>query len=421
MKRNSAILNAMVKNKPVAEIKKLIEAGFDINYQTVMGLTPMSHAVAHQKMEYVNLLIQHGAGGEADESSSLLEAIQNQLPLDAIKKIWDQSKEVNGEAMMNEADENGLPPICYAIDSGSLELIQYLVEEGAVLDQELSYNDDFDGTPFMFALYLDSDWKIIEYLAKESGGINQVNSTDETPLMLLSKCSSDADKVKKLLDLGASETMLNKNNNGGAAIDYARHNDSEAKEAIIELVIGSQDATLTLIRAIYENKPIEQLRKLADQVTDYNQTVTGGNTPLLAACSKFMRVEIVALLLEKGADPNQADEKGNSPLSLAIEQAGMQSIVPLSEYNVGYRKDTEDIEAVNRYLLDPTRMPNIPKERMPDIKTDKESHTCHAKMSFNLKDRIPSQAPELIKALLKAGADPKQLSENDQKIILQYQ
>eukprot|EP01094_Clydonella_sp_ATCC50884_P025375 TRINITY_DN6644_c0_g1_i1.p1 TRINITY_DN6644_c0_g1~~TRINITY_DN6644_c0_g1_i1.p1 ORF type:complete len:120 (-),score=17.72 TRINITY_DN6644_c0_g1_i1:290-610(-) len=57
---------------------------------------------------------------------------------------------------------------------------------------------------------------------------------------------------------------------------------------------------------------------LLDRGADVNQARDDGSTPLWIACSTG-HAKTVAMLLDRGADVNQSDGRGNTPLHVAIE------------------------------------------------------------------------------------------------------
>ncbi len=183
---------------------------------------------------------------------------------------------------VNAPDEKGRPALCIAADRGDLEMIQFLLDEGADIEAK------YDGF---------------------------------TALMLATRKGS-ADIVKLLLERGADP------NEPGLASSRALHfalGTGTGTEEIVELLLShgaevdcrdSMDVTPLLDAASRGYDGIIPL--LLARGADMNARTQGGRTPLMLAASNGHE-ETCALLVSKGGDVNAKDDQGMTALSLAYK------------------------------------------------------------------------------------------------------
>ncbi len=100
--------------------------------------------------------------------------------------------------------------------------------------------------------------------------------------------------------------------------DIRQNNLEIAKATLADFGIdaGDGDGRTAIINAVIENKPVF-IKWLIDKGADINHLDRKGYTALHFAAS-MRSVELAAMLLKKGADPNLQDEHGNSPLWTAV-------------------------------------------------------------------------------------------------------
>ena len=81
--------------------------------------------------------------------------------------------------------------------------------------------------------------------------------------------------------------------------------------------------------AVRSDKPIDLniLKLLIEKGANINKADSLGNTPLMTAC-ELGKIESVKLLLTNGANPNQANKKSKKPLDFAIK-SGNQALINL--------------------------------------------------------------------------------------------
>lgn len=415
MKRKSSILNAMLRGERVEEIEKLIQEGFDINFKTPKGLSPIKFALKENKTEYINLLFKYNVD-LGTIKNPLFKAVEYQVADDLITDLVEKGHDVN------ELDFSKKPLLFLAAQKASLNTIKLLIEHGADYNFETIYSKGKDGdnnygNALFVAMYYDREWAIIEYLAGLGELLNKENREQETPLMILCAYASDAEKVQKYLDLGAVETMNNANVVGGKAIHYANENKTKAKKEIQKLVSASEAPITLLLYAIFNHYPLAAIKKMSKKVEDLNYIFSDGGNLLHATVLGTQNLKLLKFLLKEKVNPNQKSDDGQLPIHLAMSKLHFQHFVPLDSYEVNYRKDADNIDKINRYLLDQERFPKFHEQTKPKVDIQHNAEISHATMQFDLKKQQKSQIPEMIKELIKAGS---KLSRADKKKLEKY-
>ena len=87
----------------------------------------------------------------------------------------------------------------------------------------------------------------------------------------------------------------------------------EEREGVLELNAVGGHGQETALHLSCHNNWLRLVVMLLDKGADINQAHLGGWTPLFYSCFKD-NLELVRLLLDKGADVNKADVDGHTPL-----------------------------------------------------------------------------------------------------------
>jgi ankyrin repeat protein len=164
--------------------------------------------------------------------------------------------------------------------------------------------------------------------------------------------------------------------------------------------VGSGGGGLTALVFASREGDQESARLLLDAGADVNQTTEYGWTPLLTATNN-RNYRLATSLMDRGADVNLANKGGWTPLYLATDNRNIEG----GDYPVA-KPDMDHLRFIT-FLLDRGANPN------GRIKEDTLSRTIFTMQWFFESGATPfvraaqSSDAELMKLLLKYGADPK--------------
>ena len=295
-KKNMTILMlALYYKKPIKIIKLLLDRGESVNADN-FDQTPLTLALEPNKeskkyndndlLEIVKLLLNKGA---IVGDLPLEYAIIYKAPIEVIKLLLD-----NG-ANVNYRDVEEQTPLVLAITyNAPIEVIKIILDKTNDELINLEDNLDFGRTPLMHALdtngifSIEKNIEIIKLLLNKGANINYRNTYNFTPLTFALYYKNPIKIIKFLLDNGA---------NVNEVIDEEDEEYEEDEEDEEYEIHGTTPLTL----ALEPNKESEK----------YN------DNDLL---------EIVKLLLDKGANVNYIDNNKHIPLVYAIQYAPIEVI-----------------------------------------------------------------------------------------------
>lgn len=241
-------------------------------------------------------------------------------------------------ALLNATTEQGTTPLLIAMELGHLDIVKFLIEHGVKVDpvyffhrvplniinylikQGLDINAQVNGgnptlaqdNALLFAVRRD-DLETVEYLLSRGARIDVTDYMGRTPLILAVQ-KGNLDIVKYLLDHGSTldeKTPIDEYN------------------AAFHAVIKGQ---LSVLKYLVE-------RKADLMVTDPK---LGGS--LLHWAAQLNHIEIFQFLLEKNVPIDTCNNKGVSPLFLAIQSRNQGMIVLLVESKANINRFAVDEE-----------------------------------------------------------------------------
>ena len=156
-----------VKSGDLAEVKKLIGTGADVNVKLFNGFTPLHMAASENQAEIANLLIEAGA----DVNTSMMNGL-TPLSIAAERGYVDVIK-----ALLANNAKVDYPPVAMAVTNGNLELVKLLLESGAPVTIKSE-----NGATLLHAAAFAGKTDMIEWLIEKGVDVNAVDSNGRTPL-----------------------------------------------------------------------------------------------------------------------------------------------------------------------------------------------------------------------------------------------
>jgi ankyrin repeat protein len=263
--------------------KMLIEAGADVNANDYMGKTALILAYQEGNEEIVKLLIDGGADVNAEDKEGQT-ALMKTGSSEAAKML------IEAGADLNEGDYRGKTALIMASQEGSEGLVKLLIDAGA----DVNAKDSYGQTALFIAKkkgYGKIEILLIKHGAKEDPELRGEKA----------KPSSSPITDEDLL-LGAKPSILKR-------ILQDASDENRKKQAGYILWKGGEWNRIDLVELALDNG------------ANVEGGEGGGTTPLMWA-SRLGHINVVKLLLERGADVNKREKTsvhdgGHSALSYA--------------------------------------------------------------------------------------------------------
>ncbi|HTQ36052.1 MAG TPA: ankyrin repeat domain-containing protein [Steroidobacteraceae bacterium] len=398
----------------VAEVKRLIAAGADVNARNDYGSTPLSEAAVAGNVEVIRRLLQAGArvdatnadgqtplmilartsnvaaaqallqrGAKVDQRESwrgqtaLMWAAAEAQPAmvrallkagadaNARSQVNDWEREVTAEPRAQQRPSGGFTPLLFAARRGCTECARILIEEGHA---NVNLTDPDRVTPLLLAT-LNLNFDTAALLVKHGADVNKWDTWGRSPLYeavdmntvptggRADRPSADRTSGVELIDMllkaGADPDLQLK-----LFPPYRSLRDDRGADGL--LTVG----TTPLLRAAKAGD-VPAIRLLLAAKANVDLPTVNGVTPLLAAAgvgssgldtrgrykTEAHAVESAQLLLDAGADIHAHDKSGTTALHAAAA-AGWNGLV---ETLVAHHADLFAKDARGRLPVDLTR------------------------------------------------------------------
>lgn len=263
-----------------------------------------------------------------------LETYSGNRLIEAVKADdFGKVKKVVTSENVNFTDETGATPIMWAAYSGNVEILDFLVENGADVRQEGYVTVEKDSNFIVFVSPLDAaaakgHLKAVKYLIEEAGFEPDENPGCFNMLFVYEKDVTDFDKVLEVIE--KTDHKYLKTLRELDPITNMKYSKSE-KEASFLYALFQITADFDLVNEKYDKftfrriannrKKIDEMFKGGIRKAESYEFFIGenGETPLITAASKG-NTDIVSYLISKGADVNYKDCNGQTLLSVVREE-----------------------------------------------------------------------------------------------------
>jgi ankyrin repeat protein len=281
-------------------VEVLARAGADVNKADVEGVAPLSVAA---NATIATMLIEKGAdvnmANRKGETALSLAAWNGRD--DVVEALLQAGADVN------KADKNHETPLIKAAWAGRWSVVTKLARSGRLEGVDTMING-------MTALWraVESDRAdAVEALVQAGADMNKADKNGDAPLSVVKSAPIATILIERGANLNAA------NNRGGSALWLAAKN---GREDFVELLaragadVNKADNKGDAPLSVAANTNIATM--LIERGANVNATNTRGESKMWWVARKCSE-DLVEALAQAGADVNLADNKGNSPLTVA--------------------------------------------------------------------------------------------------------
>lgn len=317
---NVAELTAILKQKP-----------FLVYFRLADGTTPLHVAAQWGTLGAAQLLVQSGADVNARESrgeSPLHETLVKPTGLFARRSKNMLAFLLEKGANVNALDQNDLSPLHRATRSGDAELVTALLAKAV----NPNLRDKSGQTPIFALMTKNSDLKVVQALLDKGASVNvrlPSNSGGGGSLLTRAVQTRRKELVQMLLDKGADVNAKDSEGRTAlAALLYSGGGGGSNDAAPIATLLLAKGADPndkihgeSLLNRAISNNAIEVIKiLLGTKKINLKAVNSNRQSPLFQAVNNAS-TEVVGLLIDAGADPNEKDAQGRSLLKVATTRS----------------------------------------------------------------------------------------------------
>jgi len=338
----------------VAIIDKLAKHGADVNGTFLRhGETALMVAARTGRPEAVKLLLEAGAKVDARETLRQTTALMwaaEQGHAQVIKLLMSAGADINAQSTVtvpkkrygcnsctgDDQHTGGVTPLVLAARQGNIEAVKTLADSGADLNKPSG-----DGSSAIVVAVQNGHYDVARYLVEKGADINLANEKGWTPLYLAVKHRNLETGTIPVPNQNQAfdfvKLLLERDVNVNARLKA----DTEIRNGQRATWLAEAGATAFLRAALCGD--IEVMRMLLAKGADPKIATEDGTTPLMAAAgvgysegfihdrSVEETIEAMKLLLDLGTDINAQNKGGLTALHGAAHKAVIESIKLLVE------------------------------------------------------------------------------------------
>ncbi|XP_037744370.1 protein phosphatase 1 regulatory subunit 12C isoform X2 [Chelonia mydas] len=230
-----------------------------------------------------------------------------------------------------------------------------------------------DGISALHQACIDENLEVVQFLVENGANVNQADNEGWTPLHVAASCGYK-EIAQYLLAHGAQVAAVN--SDGEIPLDIA---EDDGMEALLREEIAKRGVDVAAAKREEEELMLQDTRQWlnAGRIDDTRHPKTGASALHVAAAKGY--IEVMRLLLQAGYDPNVRDKDGWTPLHAAahwgVEEACRLLVEHLCDMdtlnNVGQRPcDLADEDTLS--LLEELQ------KKQEDLRSKKEAHLKQA-------------------------------------------
>ena len=297
--------------------KLLIEAGANVNATNDLGVMPLSLACTNRNTTMVETLLKAGANSNAVlmTGESVLMTAAHVGDIDTVELLLRHGADVNATEPVREQTA-----LMWALGENHTKIARRLVEQGA----DIHATTTLGFTPLLFAARA-GDWEAVEMFLDAGADVN-ATATDNLSALHVAVLRGHGDVAALLLDRGADP---NDDGPGYTALHWAvgtwetalsgKHGMRAPKGHEWDRMTGVKEGKFELVKALLEHgaDPNALLQQSPVKYGYVSRNPPKNSTPFLLAASAG-EADIMRLLVEHGADPSKKLDNGLTPLMIAL-------------------------------------------------------------------------------------------------------
>jgi ankyrin repeat protein len=351
--RTFPMMNAIVLGNTV-RFKQLLASGAGVNARDDRGRTPLHWAIWKMNLEYAKALLEAGADINAKDQGGRTPLLDGVWHAELTRFLIDAGADVN------LADEEGKTPLMLAAEEYTAgEQVRRLIAAGA----NVNARERFGQTPLMSAI-IPQHIEAVRALLAAGVDVNARNDFGQTALLILlafppeplppgavplraARMEMDSlgkwESIRRML-LAAGTVQpdpeairrIREGSRGSRSFgpDYSQDGDPLVQAILADdlatarrLLTRGANPSGALRKAVESHASASAIKLLISSGADINESQEPGGTPLMSA-TLYQHAEGVRLLLAAGVRVNARDEKGCTALSNLSEMA---LIAPIPE------------------------------------------------------------------------------------------
>lgn len=278
---------------------------------------------AKPSVETIDLKIKEGndiAQANANNFDGVTQAILQDAPNASIE--YAISKKGND---VNKLTHDGRTYIFWAAYRGNVELVQYLIDNGA----KTNITDDKGSTIINFAAGAgQKNTKVYDLLLKHGADLNKdLTLSGANALLLAAPHDKDFSLMNYFISKGLDINSVDSKGNG--VFNYAAKtgNITLMDQLIKKGIKGNDNAFIFASQgARGVTNGIEVYKYLESVGLNPNAVSKEGETPLHTIASKSKDMDVITYFINKGVDVNQQDAHGNTPFINAASQNNLEVV-----------------------------------------------------------------------------------------------